>query len=210
MVSSKPATMSDRRALLTDREREIITGEADVSDSYRYQTISRVRSRFTRLSEDLDAFASHGDLLDELREVVCTDIEHKDAETPGGDRVEEHDPQGSHPENTSPPTQEEEDLRADAERRLRELGLPGLGDDLEGRIEALLAMHDLLREHEGERVEADQLKDVADQYAHGYADADSFWSNCVKKNSTQGRPNAVKALPGVREAGSGEYTYDRE
>lgn len=43
----------------------------DVSDSYRYQTISRVRKRFERLDGDLDALEAHGDLLDELREVVC-------------------------------------------------------------------------------------------------------------------------------------------
>jgi hypothetical protein len=65
--------MGDRRALLTDREREIITGEADVEDSYRYQTISRVRSRFDRLEEDLAVFRDHGDLLEELRAVVCAD-----------------------------------------------------------------------------------------------------------------------------------------
>ena len=97
--------------------------------------------------------------------------------------------------------------RDDAEHVLRELGLPGRGDDLEARIEALLEMHDLLREREGERVETEELKEIVERHAHGYADADSFWSNCVKKNSAQDRPNALKALPGVREAGSGEYVY---
>lgn len=65
-------SMADRRALLTDREREIIAGEGDVSDSYRYQTISRVRKRFDRLAEDLEHLDEHHDTLgDELREVVC-------------------------------------------------------------------------------------------------------------------------------------------
>lgn len=63
--------MTNRRALLTDREREIIAGEADVTDEYRYQTISRIRSRFGRLEADIEAFESHGDLADELREIVC-------------------------------------------------------------------------------------------------------------------------------------------
>lgn len=67
--------MADRRALLTDREREIIAGEADVSDEYRYQTISRVRSRFNRLEADLAALEKHGDLAEELRELVCDDGE---------------------------------------------------------------------------------------------------------------------------------------
>lgn len=70
--------MADRRALLTDREREIIAGEADdVTDEYRYQTISRVRARFKRLDADLDALAKHGDLLDELRDIVCEDGENR-------------------------------------------------------------------------------------------------------------------------------------
>jgi hypothetical protein len=122
------------------------------------------------------------------------------------------DPRGERRENTAPEPDQAHDeshaVRDEAARALRDLGLPGSGDDLEARVEALLAMHDLLRERGGERVETAELKDVAEQYAHGYADADSFWTNCVKKNSAQGRPNALKALPGVREAGSGEYTYD--
>jgi len=55
MPDSEAVAMADRRALLTEREREIVSGEADVSDSYRYQTVSRVRSRLQRLEDDLDA-----------------------------------------------------------------------------------------------------------------------------------------------------------
>lgn len=71
MAVAETEGMADRRALLTDREREIVAGDADVSDSYRYQTTSRVRKRFERLDGDLDALEAHGDLLDELREEVC-------------------------------------------------------------------------------------------------------------------------------------------
>ena len=63
--------MSNGRALLTDREREIVAGEADVDDPYRYQTISRVRQRFSRLDGDLEAMEKHGELADEVREIVC-------------------------------------------------------------------------------------------------------------------------------------------
>ena len=63
--------MSNGRALLTDREREIVAGEADVDDPYRYQTISRVRQRFSRLEEDLEAMEKHGELANEVREIVC-------------------------------------------------------------------------------------------------------------------------------------------
>lgn len=63
--------MSNGRALLTDREREIVAGEADVDDPYRYQTISRVRKRFSRLEGDLEAMEKHGEIADEVREIVC-------------------------------------------------------------------------------------------------------------------------------------------
>ncbi|WP_336363178.1 hypothetical protein [Halalkalicoccus salilacus] len=61
------------RALLTDRERDIISGEADVKKDYRYQTISRIRNRMERLDGDIEAMEAHGDLADEFREIVCTD-----------------------------------------------------------------------------------------------------------------------------------------
>jgi hypothetical protein len=63
--------MADRRALLTEREREIVSGNADVTDEYRYQTVSRVRSRLQRVADDLEALDGHGKLGDELREIVC-------------------------------------------------------------------------------------------------------------------------------------------
>lgn len=76
MAQAETTPMTERRALLTDREREIISGEADVADSYRYQTISRVRQRFDRLQEDLELLDEHHDTLgDELREIVCEDNE---------------------------------------------------------------------------------------------------------------------------------------
>jgi len=72
MTDSKEITRSERRALMTEREREIISGEADdVTDSYRYQTVSRIRARLQHLEDDLNALEAHGDLGEELREIVC-------------------------------------------------------------------------------------------------------------------------------------------
>ena len=93
MVASKQATVTERRAVLTDRERDIVAGEADVSDSYRYQTISRVRARFDRLAGDLEAMEAHGDLAAEFRAIVCprdpdtqaAESGRERAETPSGD-----------------------------------------------------------------------------------------------------------------------------
>lgn len=64
-------SQSGRRALLTDREREIVGGHADVTDEYRYQTVSRVRKRLQRLDRDIEAMENHGELADELRNIIC-------------------------------------------------------------------------------------------------------------------------------------------
>lgn len=71
MAGAEAAGMSDRRPLMTEREREIISGEADdVSDSYRYQTVSRIRSRMQGVADDLEALEAHGELADELLELL--------------------------------------------------------------------------------------------------------------------------------------------
>jgi hypothetical protein len=64
------------RGLLTEREREIIKGDADVSDNYRYRVVSRIRTKIENVDEDVEILAENReDLLDELREVVCEDNE---------------------------------------------------------------------------------------------------------------------------------------
>ena len=48
------------RALVTDREREIISGDADVSDNYEYKVKSVVRNRIRkRLGDDVDFLEEH-------------------------------------------------------------------------------------------------------------------------------------------------------
>lgn len=62
------------RALLTNREEEILTGEADVSEKYYYRVVSRVRDKIEAVENDLAVFDEYHDTLgDELREVVCDD-----------------------------------------------------------------------------------------------------------------------------------------
>lgn len=62
------------RTILTDREREALTGEADVNESYYYRVIVRVRDKIRRLENDLEVLDEHHDTLgDELRDVVCED-----------------------------------------------------------------------------------------------------------------------------------------
>lgn len=69
-----PDAVTDRRALLTDREREILNGEADVSEKYYYVTVTRVRDKIERLvADDLPALEEHATLATELRDAVCDD-----------------------------------------------------------------------------------------------------------------------------------------
>lgn len=62
-----------RRALLTDRERELIEGNADDDPDLRYQAISRVRRKIEdELSTDIELLRkNHPELYAELCEVVC-------------------------------------------------------------------------------------------------------------------------------------------
>lgn len=59
------------RALVTDREMEILLRDADVSEKYYHVVVTRVRKRINRLEDELDALEAHDTLADELREIVC-------------------------------------------------------------------------------------------------------------------------------------------
>lgn len=67
--------MSEQRALLTDTERKILSGEKDVKDNYRYSVESRVRTRLrNRLTNDVDLLQENQpDLYEILRDTVCED-----------------------------------------------------------------------------------------------------------------------------------------
>lgn len=59
------------RGLLTEREKEILSGEADVSDNYRYRVVSRVRTKIENVEDDVEFLAEHReDLVQELRDAV--------------------------------------------------------------------------------------------------------------------------------------------
>jgi len=63
--------MARTRALLTERDRELINDED--AGNRRYQAISEVRSRIRdNMKEDVEILkANHPALLEELRDVVC-------------------------------------------------------------------------------------------------------------------------------------------
>lgn len=60
------------RGLLTEREREILRGEADVSENYRYRVVSRIRTKLDSMDDDVKILAENRqDLLEELQQIVC-------------------------------------------------------------------------------------------------------------------------------------------
>ena len=70
-VELQPEEMGRRRALLTDRERELIGAEDE--DDQRYVVISRVRNKIQdELPKDVELLKQHHPgLYEELRDVVC-------------------------------------------------------------------------------------------------------------------------------------------
>lgn len=69
-VSEAPP-VDDRRALMTEREREMIAG-IETSDAKRYQTVSYLRQRLDELEADVEWLAEyHPELCLEVQDVVC-------------------------------------------------------------------------------------------------------------------------------------------
>lgn len=78
-------------------------------------------------------------------------------------------------------------------------GIPGSGSNLEGRVQAVWAIHEYLKEHgSGQRSD---FKDVVDVEATGYKDFNSFYTNAVTI------PGILQKLPGVQVPGEGGHTY---
>lgn len=75
MPTTVPFEMTDdRRGLLTSREQEILSGEANVEDSYYYAVVSRVRGKIQNVKEDAAILReNHQSLYTELRAAVSED-----------------------------------------------------------------------------------------------------------------------------------------
>ncbi|WP_323677591.1 hypothetical protein [Halorubellus sp. PRR65] len=74
--------MARTRALLTERDRELLAEED--GGNRRYQAISEIRSRITEeMSTDIEVLEeNHPQLLEELREVVCEDNRDEEPSKP--------------------------------------------------------------------------------------------------------------------------------
>ena len=77
--NQQPEMADDQyRGLLTEREREILSGDADVSDNYRYRVVSRIRTKLETLEKDVAVLEeNHPDLYSELLEIVCENNDSK-------------------------------------------------------------------------------------------------------------------------------------
>lgn len=73
MEPNETPTMGRYRAIMTETDREYLSGEGDATDHQRQQSVTRVRSRIqNELPKDIEILAEHRpDLLEELRDVVC-------------------------------------------------------------------------------------------------------------------------------------------
>ncbi len=73
MSPNATAAMGRYRAVMTETDREYISGEGDATDHQVQQSVTRVRSRINdELPRDIEILREHRpDLLEELQEVVC-------------------------------------------------------------------------------------------------------------------------------------------
>ena len=73
MQAELQTDMARRRALLTDRERELLAGVNVDEKNYQYQAATRVRNKINdELPQDMEVLEEHHpELYEELRQVVC-------------------------------------------------------------------------------------------------------------------------------------------
>jgi len=118
-------------------------------------------------------------------------------ETPATDQADES------------PEPEPSDTHGTGDGDLREQlaeSLPGQGEILDRRAETVIDMYHLIQDADGS-VQTAELKELVDADRVGYADVDSFWTNAIKKNSTQDRPNSLTQLPDIEHLGNGQYEH---
>jgi hypothetical protein len=194
--------MAKQRALLTDTEREILSGQREVKDNYLYSVQSRVRTRIRGpLKDDIDVLRdNYPELFEEVERAV---LGFDEEESSGAARdPPTDDPPASPP--ADPPTATDTTSGdvggvTEAHREHLREELAGSGDTLEARVEAIIAMYGHLRK-EGEAEKSDFLE-LVDADVVGYDSPGSVWSNMVKGKDTLG------SLPGVEKPDTGLTTW---
>ena len=194
-------TMTEGRALLTEREKEALAG--DGSDSYRYKTRTYFRSRLEKLERDVEMLAEHDpELLDELRDVVCADAEsgRETGETPSevsdDQRVGQAAGGRTSPERAAEGSDETDTLITDLRAHLDAVDATPKTEH--GR-DALVDVVRHLREH-GTMKTAELKKALYAEYGEHYGSDRAMWESIRRY---------LEDTPGVdTDAGYGKYGYD--
>lgn len=137
-------------------------------------------------------------------EATETRAAHETAQKPARDVDEEAPPESGGPTGATGAPTGADGAGVDVDRDQLRDELPGSGDLLEARVDAIVAMYRYLREHG--TAEKDDFTDLVDVDAVGYASPDSVWANMVKGRDT------LRALPGVETPPPGrtEWAYRGE
>jgi len=200
LPQSETPDVTRRRALLTDRERELLKDED--AENQRYVAISRVRTKIKEeLTEDLEILQQHHpDLYDELLKVVCEDAQQPAVPSEDPSRRNAAPSPGPRPDEVSDTdSAEERDLEARMEEELATLDIKGRGAETkEVRREAIRHAWEELRDR-GEATTQEISNTAFDEYADhprfGYSASENhyrsytFWDSCAR--------DVMKELPGV-------------
>lgn len=196
--------MTRRRALLTDRERELIADED--AESQRYVAISRVRTKIEdELPGDLRILKKHHpDLLEELREVVCEDVETHTPPPTGPNTTPETASERSEPVDTTEEPQPAGGEQADAD------SVDALDEALREFLEAndyspktphgrdlVTDVFRLLRQ-DGPMKTGDLQDELYPNYDEHWSSGRTMW-NAIDRY--------LEEIPGIEKAGYGEWGY---
>jgi len=191
--------MGRYRAIMTDTDREYISGEGDASDTQRYQAVSRVRSRINdELAKDVHVLQEHHpQLLSELREIVC--------EPRGDERTQVSADAAQH--TGEPPESVAGSPEVDIAERVASVDVGAvLPAEKQARRDAAVAALTLLREKGAAQSAA--LKQAAwgaynadERPDDAVASERSLWNNVVLKRVIEKLPEVEKASDAEKQGG---------
>jgi hypothetical protein len=170
-VENKPSSMTEGRALLTEREREALAD--DESGSYRYKTRTYLRNRLDRLERDAELLREHEpELYERLQATVCDDAGATGADTGTDTQAREtpasaDEPQAHEPGHTPADVLGAVDTAAGNDDTG---GIPATVDH-DDAAAAVAAARDYIRDHDG-ATKQDLVKNVMPDHPLGY-DADA-------------------------------------
>jgi hypothetical protein len=171
--------MTEGRALLTEREREALAD--DESGSYRYKTRSYLRNRLDRLERDAELLAEREPELFERLQSAVQNASTEGESAPTAPADTSPTPAARDAGASTQPATDGVSVSAVVDT-VAEATLPGSGEKLEARREALHAAVEYLREH-GTATPSDFQADVYPDHTGRYTEGDdppySWWTNCV-------------------------------